>query len=63
MWNLIQLDPGVISGTVSAKTVLDRLREVVEVSEGAMYSKASSQSPRLDGVGLDTGPKEVSMPV
>lgn len=57
MWNLIRLDPSVVKGTVSAKTVLDRLREVVELSESAMYSK----SPPGDSV--NTGTKEPQIPV
>ena len=41
MWNLIHLDPSVVRGTVSAQTVLERLRAMVEFSA----SKPDMQSP------------------
>lgn len=42
MWNLIHLDPSVVRGTVSAQTVLERLRAMVEFST----AKAEIKSPR-----------------
>lgn len=42
MWNLIHLDPSVVRGTVSAQTVLERLRAMVEFSA----AKTDLKSPR-----------------
>lgn len=42
MWNLIHLDPSVVRGTVSAQTVLERLRAMVEFSA----AKSELKSPR-----------------
>lgn len=42
MWNLIHLDPSVVRGTVSAQTVLERLRAMVEFSA----AKPDLKSPR-----------------
>lgn len=42
MWNLIHLDPSVVRGTVSAQTVLERLRAMVEFSA----AKSEIKSPR-----------------
>jgi hypothetical protein len=44
MWNLIQLDPSVVNGNVSAVAVLERLRQMVESEMAAEQRRSSLQS-------------------
>ena len=58
MWNLIRLDPSVVKGKVSAQTVFDRLRGMVEVgdpSTGAGKSRSHSTSHSADSPGSFDG--------
>jgi len=44
MWNLIQLDPAVIKGNVTAATMLERLKGMVEVEMAAERRRLSLES-------------------
>ena len=46
MWNLIQMDPSVVQGKVSARTILENLRSLAETGS-ARIDNSLPQSPIL----------------
>jgi hypothetical protein len=56
MWNLIRLDPSVVQGTVSAETVFDRLRAMVESESRRSSLLSVSESEEDDSAEMEKRP-------